>query len=176
MMTKERKAQEIASISASFGKAKAAFLVDPKGLNVEQVTKLRKTLFAIKAEMKVVRNTLAIRAIQEHPTMTSLNDSLVGTNAIVFAFDDVSAPAKALSEFQKDIETLQIKTGVMDGRAMDENQIKYLATLPGKDQLRAKLLGVLQAPMSKMLGTMQAVPGGFARVLNAYKEQKEKAG
>jgi len=176
MMTRERKAQEIASISESFGKAKAAFLVDYKGLNVEQVTKLRKTLFTLNSDMKVVRNTLALRAIQEHPTMSPLNDSMVGTNAIVFAFDDVSAPAKALSEFQKEIETLQIKTGVMDGKALNEGQIKYLATLPGKDQLRAQMLGVLQAPMSKFLGTLQAVPGGFARVLNAYKEQKEKAG
>lgn len=174
MMTKERKAQEIAAISERFGRAKAAFLVDYKGLNVEQITKLRKSLRSHESEVKVVRNTLAIRAIKDHPSMNPLSDSLVGTNAVVFAYGDASSPAKALSEFQKDAETLQIKTGVMDGRALDEGQIKYLATLPSKPELQAKLLGVLQAPMSKFLGTLQAVPGGFARVLGAYKDQKEK--
>ena len=175
-MNKERKAQEISGLTERFGRAKAAFLVDYKGMNVEQVTKLRKTLSPAGSEMKVVRNTLAIRSIADLTSMKPLSDSLVGTNAVVFAYDDVSAPAKILAEFQKEVEILQIKAGVMDGNTLDEAKIKYLATLPSKQELQAKLLGVLQAPMSKFLGTLQAVPGGFARVLNAYKEQKEKQG
>lgn len=174
-MDREKKAQEISSLSERFGKAKAAFLVDYKGMNVESVTKLRKVLHPIQAEMKVVRNTLALRALKEHPAMESaLKDSMVGTNAVIFAYGDPAAPAKSLSDFAKDNEALQIKSGAMDGVKLDEAKVKYLATLPSKQELQAKLLGVLQAPMSKFLGTLQAAPAGFVRVLNAYKETKEK--
>ena len=173
MITREKKAQEITSISERFGRAKAAFLVDFKGLDVEKVTNLRKTLRPMEAEMKVVRNTLALRAIKDHPSVDEcLQDKFVGTNAIVFAYGDAVAPAKALSDFSKEAEELQIKTGVMDGKGLSEDQIKYLATLPGKEQLRAQLLGLLASPMSKMLGTLQAVPGGFVRVLGAHKDNQ----
>ncbi|MCC7405869.1 MAG: 50S ribosomal protein L10 [Bdellovibrionales bacterium] len=173
MMTKAEKAQEIQQISERFAKAKAAFLVDFKGLSVEKVTSLRKQLHPLQSEMRVVRNTLARRALMDHPTTESvLKDEFVGTNAIVFAYDDVSAPAKLLTNFCKDVEELQLKSGVMDGTALDESRIKYLATLPSKDQLRAQFLGLLSAPMSKFVRTLEAVPGGFARVLSAYKDKK----
>ncbi len=174
-MNRETKAQQISSLSEQFGKAKAAFLIDYKGMNVESVTKLRKVLRPVQAEMKVVRNTLALRALKDHPKIESaLKDSFVGTNAIIFAYGDAAAPAKTLADFSKEAEVMQIKSGVMDGEALDEAKVKYLATLPSKAELQAKLLGVLQAPMSKFLGTLQAVPAGFARVLNARKEQQEK--
>lgn len=174
LITREHKEQEITQLSERFGRSKAAFLVDFKGMDVESVTKLRKTLKPINSEMKVVRNTLAIRALNDHPTIKpALGDKLVGTNAIVFAYEDPSAIAKALSAFGKDVEAFQLKSGVMDGAALDAKGIQYLATLPGKQELRAMLLGTLSAPMTKLLGTMQAVPGGFARVLNAYKETKK---
>lgn len=177
MMNREEKAQEIASLSERFGKAKAAFLVDYKGMDVESVTKLRKILRPLQAEMRVVRNTLARRALKEHPTMESaIAESFVGTNAVIFAFGDPSAPAKSINDFAKEVEILQIKAGVMDGAFLDESKVKYLATLPSKEELQAKLLGVLSAPMTKYLGTLQAASSGFVRVLNAYKGQKEQQG
>lgn len=170
--SREEKAQEIASLSEKFGKAKAAFLVDFKGMTVEQVTTLRKKLHPVESEMKVVRNTLAIRALKDHPAAESaLADGLLGTNAVVFAFGEAPAAAKALSDFGKDVEAFQMKIGVMDGSKLDANGIKALASLPSKDVLRAMLLGTLQAPMSKFLGTLQAVPGGFVRVLAAKRDQ-----
>ena len=176
LITREDKQQEITSLSEKFGRSKAAFLVDFKGMDVESVTKLRKTLKPINSEMKVVRNTLAIRALADHPsTKPVLENKFVGTNAVVFAFEDPSAVAKALTAFGKDVEAFQLKSGVMDGAGLDEAGIKVLATLPGKNELRAMLLGTLAAPMTKLLGTMQAVPGGFVRVLNGYKESKPQA-
>lgn len=176
LVTREEKEREVTSLSDKFGRSKAAFLVDYKGMDVESVTKLRKTLKPIQSEMKVVRNTLAIRALSSHPTMKPvLEDKLVGTNAIIFAFEDPSASAKALTAFGKDVEAFQLKSGVMDGAALDAKGIQYLATLPGKNELRAKLLGTLAGPMTKFLGTLQAVPGGFVRVLNAQKEKLEKS-
>ena len=176
LITREQKQQEITSLSEMFGRSKAAFLVDFKGMDVESVTRLRKTLKPSQSEMKVVRNTLAIRALADHPTLKPvLEDKMVGTNAIVFAYEDPSASAKALSIFGKEVEAFQMKSGVMDGAALDEQGIKYLATLPGKNELRGMLLGTLAAPMTKFVRTLQAVPEGFVRVLNGQKEKLEKA-
>ena len=173
-MDRATKAQEIASISSKFAKSKAAFLVDYKGMNVEQVTSLRKTLSPLKAEMRVVRNTLALRALKEHPSMEqALSNEFYGTNAVVFAYEDVSASAKALTDFAKDVEHLDVKSGVMDGTKLDKEKVKYLATLPSKEVLRAQLLGLMQAPAQKLVGTLAAVPSGFLRALSAYQKQKE---
>lgn len=173
MMTRERKAQEIAVISEKFGRSKAAFLVDFKGMDVENVTKLRKSLRPAESEMKVVRNTLALRALADHPDMkAALENEFAGTNAIVFAYNEATAAAKALKEFGKEVEAFQIKSGAMDGQRLSDVAVNQLADLPSKDELRAMLLAVFAAPMTKFLGTVQAVPAGFARVLNAYKETK----
>jgi large subunit ribosomal protein L10 len=172
MITRAEKAQEIASLSEKFGKAKAAFLVDFKGMTVEQVTSLRKKLVPVESEMKVVRNTLAIRALMDHPQSESLKGSFVGNNAIVFAFGEAPASAKALADFAKEVELLQLKAGVMEGQTLDTNGIKALANLPSKEVLRAQFLGVLQAPMSKFVGTLNAVPSGFVRVLAAHKDKQ----
>ncbi|MDX9730983.1 MAG: 50S ribosomal protein L10 [Bdellovibrionales bacterium] len=174
MITRADKAQEISSLSDSFGRAKAAFLVDFKGMTVEQVTNLRKKLHPLESEMCVVRNTLALRALADHPqTEAALKTGFIGNNAVVFAFGEASATAKALNEFSKEVESLQLKIGAMEGTPLDTNGIKALANLPSKEVLRSMLLGTLQAPMSKFVGTLNAVPSGFVRVLAA---QQEKAG
>ncbi|WP_253715580.1 50S ribosomal protein L10 [Bdellovibrio bacteriovorus] len=161
MITRADKEQEIKVITDKFSKAKGAFIVDFKGIKVEQVTSLRKKLNAADSEMKVVRNTLAKRAFKDHPAIdTAFANSMKGTNAIVFSYGEVNATAKALADFAKDVEILQIKTGVMDGEALDSNKIKFLATLPGKDQLRAQLLA-----------TFLASGSALARCLKAYGEK-----
>ena len=173
MITRAQKAEQIATISDKLGKSGAAFLVDFKGMNVEEVTNLRKSLTGVESEMKVVRNTLAKLALKDHPEMeTAIASEFVGTNALVFAYGDASAAAKALSNFSKDVEELVIKTGVIEGKALGEDGVKYLATLPGKDELRAQLLGTLAAPMSSFVRVLNAVPGGFVQCLNAYKEKQ----
>ncbi len=176
MITREDKAQEISALAESFGRAKAAFLVDFKGMTVEQVTNLRKKLFPIESEMKVVRNTLALRALADHPkTHSALQNDFVGTNAVVFAFGEAPVVAKALSDFAKDVESLQLKVGALEGARLDAKGIKALASLPSKEVLRAQFLGVLQAPMSTFVRTLSAVPGGFVRVLAAQKDKTEAA-
>lgn len=157
-MLRAEKDADIKLISEKLAKAKGAFVVDFKGIKVEQVTSLRKKLYAAESEMKVVRNTLAKRAFKEHPSMQNAFDTTMkGTNAIVFAFNEVVGVAKALSDFAKDVEALKIKSGIMDGEALDQNKIKFLATLPGKDQLRAQLLMLLKEPSARL-----------ARVMNEY--------
>lgn len=175
MITRADKQQEIANISEKLSRVQAAFLVDYKGMNVEEVTTLRKKLSPLKSEMKVVRNTLAKLALKNHPEMeAALSEHFTGTNAFVFAFEDAPASAKLLREFSEQVEELVLKSGVMEGRALDQNGLKALADLPSKEVLRAQLLGTLQAPASKLVRTLNEVPAGLARVLSARKEQLEK--
>jgi large subunit ribosomal protein L10 len=158
LITRSDKEKEVKNLTDKLAKSKGAFVVDFKGMKVEQVTNLRKKLHTSESEMKVVRNTLARRALKDHPAVEkALTTSLRGTNALVFSYGEVNATAKVLADFAKDVEVLQIKTGVMDGEAMDTAKITFLATLPGKDQLRAQFLGVLNAPGSKL-----------ARCINEY--------
>ena len=160
-MLRSEKDTDIKVIVDKFAKANGAFVVDFKGMKVEQVTSLRKKLHAAESEMKVVRNTLAKRAFKDHPAVEgAFGKTMTGTNAIVFAFADVVAVAKTLNDFGKDVEALKIKTGIMDGNALDSNKIKFLATLPGKDQLRAQFLCLLKEPSARL-----------ARVLNTYAEK-----
>ena len=157
-MLRAEKDTDIKLISEKLAKAKGAFVVDFKGMKVEQVTSLRKKLHAAESEMKVVRNTLAKRAFKDHPKVQgAFETTMSGTNAIVFAFNEVVGVAKTLADFSKDVEALKIKTGIMDGEALDQNKIKFLATLPGKDQLRAQFLCLLKEPSARL-----------ARVLNVY--------
>lgn len=157
-MLKADKNADIKLISEKIAQAKGAFVVDFKGMKVEQVTSLRKKLHAAESEMKVVRNTLAKRAFKGNAVQEqALASHLTGTNAIVFAFNEVVGVAKTLAEFGKDVEALKIKSGMMDGEALDTNKIKFLATLPGKDQLRAQLLMLMKEPSARL-----------ARVLNEY--------
>ncbi|MFN3454874.1 MAG: 50S ribosomal protein L10 [Pseudobdellovibrio sp.] len=157
-MLRADKDTDIKLISEKFSQAKGAFVVDFKGMKVEQATALRKKLHAAESEMKVVRNTLAKRAFAGNEVAEkALSEHLTGTNAIVFAFNEVVGVAKTLADFGKDVEALKIKSGMMDGEALDQNKIKFLATLPGKDQLRAQLLMLMKEPGARL-----------ARVLNEY--------
>ena len=164
-MLRADKDTDIKLISEKLAKAKGAFVVDFKGMKVEQVTTLRKKLHAAESEMKVVRNTLAKRAFKDHPAIgKAFESTMTGTNAIVFAFNEVVGVAKALADFGKDVEALKIKTGMMDGEALDTNKIKFLATLPGKDQLRAQFLCLLKEPSARLV-----------RLMNVYAEKNGAA-
>ncbi|MFN8846771.1 MAG: 50S ribosomal protein L10 [Bdellovibrionales bacterium] len=165
MITREKKEQDVKVLKDKFAKAKGAFIIDFKGMKVDQVTNLRKKLVQTDSEMKVVRNTLAKLAFKDHPDAEkAFSNSMKGTNAIVFSYGEVNATAKTLVDIAKDIEVLQIKTGMMDGNALDEAKIKFLGSLPGKDQLRAQFLSVLNATGSKL-----------ARCLNEYVKKQEGA-
>lgn len=176
-MNRAEKTGLITDISARMAKAKAAFLVDFKGMTVEQVTDLRKKMNATKAEMKVVRNTLAIRALEDHPdTKSAIAATLVGNNAFIFVNEDPSATAKELTEYGKTVEQLVIKAGVMEGKALGPDMIEYLAKLPSKDVLRAQFLGVLLAPATKFVRLLNTPATNFVQVLRAHKEKQEQAG
>lgn len=172
MITRVDKESEIKTLSEKLAKSKATFIVDFKGLKVDQVTDLRKKLFPVQSEMKVVRNTLARRALKSDTVMSdALADSFKGTNAFVFAYGDIAAAAKTLTVYAKDFEVFQLKSGFMDGKKLDEKTIGFIATLPGKDQMRAQFLALLNTPATQLARTLNEVPSALARVLKAKSEQ-----
>lgn len=173
-MDRAAKQAEVTNLTDKFQRSVALFVADYKGMNVEQVTTLRKELSSQKdVEMKVVKNTLALRALEAQPYSSALADSLVGTNAIIFAYKDPSAPAKALVKFSDEFEHLRLKAGVLKGQKMNEAMIKSLASLPSREVLIAKVMGSMNAPAQNLVGVLAAVPRSVLNVLIALKAKKE---
>ncbi len=160
----EQKQQVVSEVAAKLKESKSTVVVDYRGLNVAQVTELRKQLREAGIEYKVYKNTLVRRATAE-AGFSGLDEHLVGPTAIAFGAEDVIAPAKVLNEFAKKNEALEIKTGIIEGNIASAAEVKALAELPSRDGLLSMLANVLQAPVR-----------GFAIATKAVAEQKEEQG
>ncbi|AEH46179.1 50S ribosomal protein L10 [Parageobacillus thermoglucosidasius] len=158
----ELKKQIVAEIADKFRASKSTVIVDYRGLNVAEITELRKRLREAGVEFKVYKNTLTRRALAE-VGLEGLNDVFTGPNAIAFSNEDVVAPAKILSEFAKEHEALEIKAGVIEGNIATIEEINALAKLPSREGLLSMLLSVLQAPIRN-----------FALAAKAVADQKEE--
>lgn len=159
----EAKQTVVNEITEQFKASQSTVLVDYRGLDVAEITALRKELRDNNVEYKVYKNTLARRAVEE-VGLGELSETLVGPTAIAFSKDDVVAPAKILYQFSKKHEALEIKGGVIEGEVATLEQIEELSTLPDYDGLVSMLLSVLQAPIRNL-----------AYVTQAIAEQKEEA-
>ncbi|WP_410512501.1 50S ribosomal protein L10 [Paenibacillus sp. BR2-3] len=131
-------------------------VADYRGLNVAQVTELRKQLREAGVDFQVLKNTLLRRATAA-AELTDLDEVLTGPTAIAFSNEDVTAPARILNDFAKKNDALKLKGGVVEGRVIDADQIKALAELPSRDGLLSMLLSVLQAPMRNFALAVKAV-------------------
>ena len=149
-VTRAEKEQELQDLTAAFKSAETAILVDYKGLNVPQVTELRRQLRGARATYKVVKNTIARRA-SKGTGLASLEPHFVGTTAIAYTGEDAVALAKVLTTFIKTAPMLKVKAAVMQGRAIQPAEVSSLANLPSRPELYAKLLYVLQAPMQQIV-------------------------
>ncbi|MGN7386239.1 50S ribosomal protein L10 [Sporosarcina sp. SAFN-015] len=160
----EAKQAVVEEISGKLQSAVSVVVVDYRGLNVSQVTELRKQLREAGIDFKVYKNSMSRRAA-ETAGLEGLNEHLVGPNAIAFSTEDVVAPAKILNDFAKKNDKLEIKAGVIEGNIASVEDIKALADLPSREGLLSMLLSVLQAPMRN-----------FALATKAVAEQKEEQG
>lgn len=154
--TIESKKAVVKEITEKLEASVSTIIVDYRGLNVAEITELRKQLREAGVDFKVYKNTLTKRAT-EAAGLADLNEALTGPNAIAFSEEDVIAPAKILNNFAKQSDALEIKAGVIEGNLVDLDKIKALAELPSREGLLSMLLSVLQAPVRNLALAAKAV-------------------
>jgi large subunit ribosomal protein L10 len=169
----EQKQATVAEVSAKLGTAQAVIVAEYRGLDVGRVTQLRARARKSGLYLKVLKNTLARRAVKGTP-FEKLAEQMSGPLMYGIA-DDPVAGAKVLSEFAKENEQFVIRGGAMPNAVMTSKEVRALAALPSRQELLAKLLGTMQAPMAKLVRTMNEVPGKFVRTLAAVRDAREKA-
>lgn len=170
-MNRDNKEQLVAELAEKLASAKAAFLADYRGLNVEQLNKLRSELRGAGVEYRVVKNTL-LRLAAQGTGAAALDPFLEGPTAIAIAGQDPVAPAKILSDFAKANAKFELKGGALEGKALSVEDVKALAELPSREQLLAMMLGSLNAPASNFVGVLAAIPRSLVQVLAAIQDQK----
>ena len=172
-LNRQEKAAKIEEVGALVAAAQTIVVAEYRGLDVESATKLRKQARSQGVQLRVLKNTLARRAVSGTP-FSGLADKLVGPLVYGFSADPVAA-AKVLSVFAKDNDKLVVKAGAMPNYVMDEAGVKALATMPSRDELLAKLMATMQAPIGQFVRTLNEVPARLVRTLAAVRDAKEKA-
>lgn len=150
-----------------------AFVMGYQGIKVPQVTALREKVRQSGGQYIVVKNTLALRAI-DGQSLASLKDHFVGPTAVAYTDKDPVSLAKALTDFAKDVPAIQFKGGVVEGRAIAGDQIKDIAALPSREELIAKLLFLVQSPITRFAQVLAALPQSFVMVLDQIRQKRDE--
>jgi large subunit ribosomal protein L10 len=168
-----QKAETVALVHEKFKTAKLAIVTEYRGLSVAQMTRLRRTIREASGEYRVIKNTLVRRALEE-TVYSSLDRLLDGPNGWAFAYDDPVMLSKALVKFVDDNEKLTIKGGVFEGEFMDPAKVKFLAQMPSKPELQAKLLALIQAPATQLVRLVQEPGARIVRLLETLRREKSE--
>ena len=163
----------VAEVVEQVSKAQTIVVAEYRGLEVGKITALRKQARESGVYLRVLKNTLARRAV-EGTAFAGLADKMVGPLIYGISTDPVAA-AKVLNSFAKDNDKLVIKAGAMANYLMDVNGVKALATMPSREELLSRLLGTMQAPIAQFVRTLNEVPTKFVRGLAAVRDAKEKS-
>lgn len=168
-MDRAQKSELVAELNATFGEASAVVITRNLGMTVAQSTALRVKMREAGAQYRVAKNRLA-RIAAEGTPYSVLTDLLTGPTALATSTDPVAA-AKVVVEFARTTDKIEIVGGAMGGQLLDVNGVKALAELPSLDELRAKIVGLVQAPATKVVQIVQAPAGQLARVFAAYADK-----
>ena len=172
-MPTAEKAQTIDELADQLTRAKLAILTDYRGLSVTGLQGLRATLRPLNAEFKIAKNTLT-RIAAEKAGIEGLTPMLDGPLALVLAYDDVVAPSKAISDFARSSRILTVKGGVLENQIVSAKNIEDLATLPSRDELLSKLLGLLSSPSQRLVPVLSGPPRSLVQILSAYAAQQNE--
>jgi large subunit ribosomal protein L10 len=171
-MNRDQKAVAIEEIATQIDESHAIFAVDYRGISVPQVAELRAKLRDADATFKVVKNSLTERAADQAGAET-LKDYLAGPTALTFVRGDVAMAAKAVADYAKATQLLPFKGGLMDGAALDIEQIRSLSRLPSREVLYGQLVGVVASPVTGVVRSLAALLGGLASALGQVQQKKE---
>lgn len=170
MAVKEAKVKAVEELKDKFDRSSAVILTDYRGLNVADITELRRKLKEQGIEYKVAKNTLTRIAIKDFDY--DLDEFLEGPTAMAFSYEDPVAPAKALTDFAKIHKELEIKAGVVEGKVVSKDVISELAKMPPKEQLLASAVGAIQSPLYGIVGVMQGTLRNVVYTLQAIQDKK----
>jgi len=168
-MPTPQKATEIAELTDRFERAQLAVIADYRGLSVTQLQDFRGKIRGFDAEFRVAKNTLT-RIASENAGVEGLAAQLEGPTAILFAYGDVVAPAKALGDFARTSRILTVRAGVMNGQVLTPQDVEAIATLPPREELLGKLVGLLVSPIARTVGVLSGPSRSLAYLLNSRSE------
>lgn len=175
-MNRTQKEQEILQLKDRFGRMTTAVFTDFRGMNVESMVRLRREFSNKQVEYRVVKNTLVKRAIAEASYADDVSRYLAESTAVAWSYEDPTAPARVIKEFQKGNEFLKIKCGVLDGKALSPQQVESLATMPSKKEMMGQLLALLIAAPQALMRQMIKGASDVASLLEAREKQLESQG
>lgn len=173
-MEKEKKYKVVEELSEKLKRMNSMFLAEYSGLTVAQITKLRKELRTVDVEFNVVKNSL-LKIASEGTGAAVINDKFTGPNAIVGIYNDPTSAAKIITAMAKEMPLLKLKAGFLGDKPLTVEDIVKLATLPSKEILIAKLMGLLQGMPQRLLYVLSGNTNKLMMALNAIKTQKEQA-
>ena len=164
----------VAEVNETAQAALSAVMADYRGVSVDAMTRLRRSARESGVQVRVIRNTLAKRAF-EGTDFECMNEALTGPCVMAFALEDLGASARLFKDFAKEQEAFEIKALSVGGKLLPAEQIDALAKLPTRDEALALLMAVMQAPVTKLVRTMNDIPGRVTRVVAAVRDQKQAA-
>ena len=171
-MDRVTKEQQVNELKEKLAKTSALVLADYRGIDVPTVTGLRDQFRKAQCEYKVYKNTLVKLAVKG-TKMEGISKHLEGPTAIIFSWESPAAPAKVATKFAKESEKFVVKGGYFEGQVLDVKGVESLASMPGKDELRAKLLATFMAPATDLVRTLSAGAQNFVYLLSAKERQAE---
>jgi large subunit ribosomal protein L10 len=166
-MDRQTKAREIQSLRQRFARMSVALLSDYRGLTVREANEFRGLCRDAQLELRVVKNTFLRQIAKGTPYETALRPHIRGMTVVTWSYEDPAAAAKTLTGYARRNDKVKIKCALMEGRVLDADQVKVLARMPGKDQLRAQLLATFQAPAAQFVRTLAAGAQNLAWLLDA---------
>ena len=171
-LTRTKKQELIADYESGLATAAHAFLVDFKGVTVPQATDLRSRIRASGGHYRVVKNTLALIAVGGK-SLADLKEHFEGPTAVAYTNDDAVSLAKVLTDFRKEVPIVELKGGVVDGKPIAGGEVEALAKMPSRDELIAKLLFLLQSPVTRLARGLAAIPRQLVVVLDQIAKSRE---